>query len=114
MNTSYFAKYKGDNGVSIAIRSPVWFKGESYPSLFPKWSFLSEYFENKQKDPIAAEIAYTRAYCEQVLSKLDPNQIYNELCNKVLLCYEGKDKFCHRRIVADWIYNNLGFKVAEL
>ena len=43
---------------------------------------------------------YIREYYIQVLSKLDPEEVYNELNNSVLLCYEENTDFCHRHIVA--------------
>ena len=47
--------------------------------------------------------------------------MYNELGeNAVLLCYEKWDDiknnktFCHRRIVAKWLEDNLGVKIQEI
>lgn len=108
MYTSYFAKYKGNQGINIAMKSPNWFTGYSYPQLFPKRSFLFQYFNDKDEN------AYTKAYYDQVLLKLYPNQVYNDLQNKVLLCYEKSGSFCHRRLVADWIFNTIGIEVKEL
>jgi hypothetical protein len=61
MKTSYFAKYKGDQDVNIAMKAPDWFKGSSYPPLFPKWSSLKEYFNNKDEN------VYIRTYYKEVL-----------------------------------------------
>jgi len=108
MYTSYFAKYTGNEGVSIALKTPSWFDGVSYPDLFPEQSFLSRYFHDKD------EAAYTEAYHERILSRLNPNQVYKDLNDKVLLCYERSGVFCHRRIVADWIWLNLGIEVPEI
>lgn len=108
MKTSYFAKYKNDDGVSIAIKSPTWFTGDSYPDLFPKWSFLKQYFKDHDED------AYVIAYYDQILSKLDPNKVFNDLKDKTLLCWEKSGEFCHRRIVAEWLRINLGISVPEV
>ena len=43
MKTSYFAKYKGDKGVSIAGGTPKWFKGRQYKKLAPKYWFFKKY-----------------------------------------------------------------------
>jgi hypothetical protein len=107
MNTSNFAKYKGLNGVSIAIKSPANFNGPSYPKLFPKWSFLSKY----KKD--GDQVAYTKAYHKEVLSHLDPNEVYNDLKGMTLLCWE-RSGFCHRRLVAIWLKDSINIDVPEI
>ena len=108
MNTSYFAKYKGNNGVSIAIKSPFWFKGPSYPDLFPKWDFLIQYKNDGDK------VKYVESYYNEVLSKLDPQKVWDDLKFNTLLCWQRSDKFCHRHIVAKWLENSLGVSVLEL
>ena len=107
MKTSYFARFKGTNGVSITLGIPIWFKGAHYPQLAPKADFLFKY----KKD--GDEKEYTNQYYAQVLDKLDPQEVYNDLKDKVLLCYEKSGKFCHRRLVADWIEEKLGIVVPE-
>lgn len=106
-HTSYFAKYRGDSGVCIAMKHPPGFKGVCYPALFPKWSFLSKYFNDHD------ETAYTRAYYNQVLSKLDPVKVLNELEGATLLCWESPEKFCHRHLVAAWLKQHTGADVLE-
>ena len=108
MYTSYFAKYKKSNGISIAISKPNYFNGESYPDLFPKWTFLNKYKEDHNQDN------YIISYYNEVLNLLDPNKVYNDLKNNVLLCWEKSGKFCHRRIVAKWIFDNLNIKIPEI
>jgi uncharacterized protein (DUF488 family) len=56
---------------------------------------------------------YERQYKEQILDKLDPKEIYNALQGSVLLCWEPVGQFCHRRIVSQWIFDNLGIEVPE-
>ena len=107
MQTSYFAKYRESDGVNIAIRHPSGFKGISYTSLFPKWSFLSQYKVDGDEE------AYTKAYYEQVLSKLDPYKVYVDLKDCTLLCWEKSGSFCHRRLVADWLEKELGVYIPE-
>jgi len=107
MKTSYFAKYRGDKGVSIAAKAPPGFKGETYPALYPKWSFLGRYKEDGDEDK------YTKAYYDEVLSKLDPEKVYADLKGKVLLCWERSGSFCHRRIVAEWLERELEVEIPE-
>jgi len=108
MNTSYFAKYRRVTGVNIAIKPAPGFAGPSYPDLFPKWSFLKKYKEDGN------EADYTREYHAQVLSKLDPNKVYDDLKDSTLLCWEKSGEFCHRRLVAEWIEKALGITVPEV
>jgi len=102
MRTSYFAKYKNSDGINIAIKPAPGFTGESYPDLFPKWSFLKQYKIDGD------EQAYTEAYYDEVLNHLDPYKVWNDLKDKTLLCWEKSGSFCHRRIVAEWLENSIG------
>jgi uncharacterized protein (DUF488 family) len=108
MRTSYFAKHKADDGVSIAIKAPPGFTGSSYPPLYPKWSFLKKYREDGDED------SYTKAYYDQVLNKLDPKEVYLYLEDSTLLCWEKSGSFCHRRIVAAWLKKTIGVDVEEI
>jgi len=108
MDTSYFASYKRDRGISIALKTPHWFKGPSYPDLFPTPAGLYTYRTDHD------EQAYIKTYYKDVLDKLDPRKVYTDLQYKVLLCYEKRGVFCHRHIVADWLYDKLGVLVLEL
>lgn len=58
---------------------------------------------------------YEEIYKRQVLTKVDPQtiaRIYGEYA--ILLCWEAKEKFCHRRIVAEWLERELNIEVPEL
>lgn len=110
MNTSYYAHYKGTNGISIAGKAPSFYHGREYKKLAPKYSWWE-----KWKDGKISNNDYINLYYETVLDKLNPQQVYNELGeNAVLLCWENKEKFCHRHIVAEWLENNLDIEVKEL
>lgn len=111
MRTSYFAKFNDEKfGVSISRVTPKWSNiTKEYKALAPSWSLVSDYKSGKiDKD------GYTKRYYEETLSKLDAKKVYNDLKDKVLLCYEKKGDFCHRHIVANWIENELGIKVEEI
>ena len=115
MQTGYFAQVKnypknqGYRFVSIARFNKFW-QGDEFKKLAPPAELIK----------IEDEKLYTKLYYEQVLNKLNPQKVFEELGeNAVLLCYEkwsdiasGK-KFCHRRIVAKWLEKNLGITVDE-
>lgn len=71
--------------------------------LAPKLSFWKVWHKNQNFGMISEEENnkyYVEHYYEQVLLKLDPEEIYRELDNSILLCYEENTEFCHRHIVA--------------
>lgn len=110
MNTSYFAKNGlHPYGVSIAGACPPFFEGRQFKRLAPKYHFFLKYKEDGD------ESHYIECYRKEVLEVLDAQQVYDDLgSNAVLLCWEGKGKFCHRHLIADWFYEKLGIKVEEL
>lgn len=90
------------------------YNGECYPKLAPKLSFWSEWHEMKDKVPFEeSTIFYIENYYNLVLSKLDPNEVYEDLNNSILLCYEDSSDFCHRHIVAVWLELMIDIKVDE-
>lgn len=113
MKTGYFGKVKSypkDKGykfISISRFNKYW-TGDEYKKLAPPADIIK----------IGDEELYTKFYYDKVLSKLNPQEVNDKLGdNAVLLCYEkwadikeGKT-FCHRRIVAKWLENNLGIKI---
>lgn len=109
MKTSYFGranskafKDRGLRFVSVARSCKYWY-GERYPALFPTWDMI------KMTDPEE----YKETYRKQVLSKLDPVKVYEDLKDAVILCHESIDKiesgetFCHRHIIAKWLEEEL-------
>lgn len=115
--TSYFAKIKeleknGITPISICGKAPAWYKGLQYKKLAPKYDFFMKWKENHDNE------YYIKCFNEQVLSKLDPIRVYNELCaladsSKIaLICYEKPSDFCHRHLVADWLTER-GFDIEE-
>lgn len=113
MNTSYFAAHKKKlGGVSIALGTPHWFVGPRYPALNPTWAMIADYQMTHDTEK------YTKVYNLEILSKLDPEQVLFDFEGKTALCFENIKKvpvgFCHRRLVADWIYSETGVWVPEL
>jgi len=92
------------------------YKGECYPKLAPKLDFWKIWHENIGKISEEENTKYyIEEYYKQVLSKLNPEEVYNELNNSVLLCYEENTEFCHRHIVAAWFELLLvGVRVPEI
>jgi len=90
------------------------YEGKCYPALAPKRDFWKVW---KNNIGIIPEEENTRYYIhefyEQVLSKLDPEEVYRELDHNVLLCYEEPQDFCHRHLVAAWLELLLDIEVIE-
>lgn len=117
MFTGYFAKLKNYQKanltpISIAAKAPIWYKGDEYKKLAPKWSFYSEWKNGSHKGD---NDYYIKHFKKEVLDKLDPEQVLKELegfsgvseDNIILLCYEKTGTFCHRHLVADWLNQNI-------
>ena len=114
--TTYFANVRNlpDEVVPIAICGKPIFNWiyPAYKKLAPKWSFFSVWQKTRDND------YYIEHFHEEVLWKLDPHTVVNELSeisegkDCALVCYEAPDKFCHRHLVADWL-NSAGYDVNE-
>lgn len=105
--TTYFANVKNlpQNviPVSIAGKAPEAWRWHQYKKLAPKWGFFSVWKQNHDN------AYYEEHFRDEVLSKLDPEEVYQELQSTVgasnviaLVCYETPASFCHRHLVADW------------
>ena len=124
MKTSYFANFKKLDrskyiGVSIALYTP--------DSIFhhildfaPSKSLLMRY-----KQGLVNEEQYTKEYTEQLDELFDDGSMVNTLSylnnlekgfNKeiILLCYEGKGKFCHRHILSKYIKEKFDLDIREI
>ena len=117
--TSNYNNWQSDKYTTYAISGnrgrDVNYQGYCYPNLAPKLSFWKIWHNNIGK--ISEEENnqyYVEEYWKQVLSKLDPEQVYRELDNSILLCYEANTDFCHRHIVAAWFEILLGETVPEV
>lgn len=93
--------------ISIAI-SARYFNGTVYRPLNPDKSFLND-----------QEIDYIPKY-NQKLKKLYIKDVLKDIetlsngKDVVLLCHESAGTFCHRRLVAEWIQQEVGIEVKEL
>ena len=110
-NTNLYITYSisGDRGKGVN------YKGRVYPKLAPKKEFWKVWHDNIGK---ISEEENNRYYIEefykQVLSNLDPKEVYDELEYGILLCYEEPEEFCHRHIVAEWFNLFLGIEIREV
>ena len=109
MQKSCFSIYKDplEDAVCIAIKHPSNYKGACYPDLFPNRDFLFRYFKDHDED------AYTKAYNEQILQRLNPHIVWEELKNKTIICWELEGIFCHRNIVAEWLEKAINVIIPE-
>lgn len=111
--TSYFAKSaKHPGAVSIAVGTPKFFSGPRCQKLMPPWPLVAAI-----KDGSITQEEYVTAYKHAVLDHLDPHEVAKELTERgedtVLLCWEKAGDFCHRQLIAQWLFE-AGYEVREL
>lgn len=108
MKTSCYNDYKGNDGIGISLTVPSFWKGEVYKDLAPSPKLLHDIKNGK-----ITQEQYAIQYNNH-LNTLDVNKVYNDLKDKVLLCWERPGEFCHRRLVSEWIEKNInGVTVPE-
>ena len=112
--TSYFAKMRRMTPeqqaqcISVARWTPKGVKIPINNMLAPSWKILKAYKEDGDKEK------FTEAYKKYLyLSCLNVDIIARHLQDKILLCYEKPQDFCHRHILADW-FNDNGYECEEL
>ncbi|MBI3127588.1 MAG: hypothetical protein HYZ11_08300 [Candidatus Tectomicrobia bacterium] len=115
MKTASFFSYDGPGRISIARWAP---RGQGG---LPKYRPLQVSAAMMRMEPEPFRLAYAR----DVLSKLDPHQVWDELCalaqphEPILLCWERPpivwpSHWCHRRDVAEWLESGLGVEIPEI
>lgn len=115
--TSYFGNLRsipeGTVCISIALTQPKSMRFRTLPELNPTWDMLNNYKADGDWS------RYTRDYKSQVLATLNPADIVHKIMlmaggrDAVLLCWEGKDKDCHRHIVTQWL-RDAGYHIEEV
>ena len=108
MKTSNFKTYKGGMGISICLYPPLDWTGAQFLSLAPSRSI---FFAKKAGE--IDEKEYEKRYKKEILSKLNPKDIYEQLQKNVLLCWEPQNQFCHRHIISKWIKSELNIEIPE-
>ena len=117
--TSSYKNFNSEKYETISISgdrgAKAYYVGSYYSKLMPKKSFWEVW--EKNRGIYSEEMNnkyYVLEYYRQVLKQLDPEEVYKELNNSVLLCYEEADEFCHRHIVAEWLQLLLGLNIFEV
>lgn len=122
MKTSYFWKATHEpvsdvKYVSISRSTPPGVQYMlSYESLMPSWDLVKLAHD---QDLSQESFEYFRKAYYSQLDKLNPEKVYEDLKDCTLVCFESskdlatKKKFCHRRMVAGWIEEQLGIIVPE-
>ena len=111
MNEDWFKRVSisADRGKSAG------YEGKYYQPLAPKKEFWRKWKDNRGIVPEEENNRfYIEHYFDEVLKNLDPEKVYNELNNTILLCYEDNNEFCHRHIVAAWLELLLEIEVNEV
>lgn len=106
--SNYSKNGNTDNTIAISLTKPSWYKGKEYSPLIPDAGLILAH-----KSGIITNDEYINQYAEHLM-QLDPLQISEELDNKILLCWCGTGKFCHRHIVARWLKDCAFVSVREL
>ena len=111
--TSYFAnRYKFPQNakiISIARYAPIYFKGTCWDVLAPSKELLYQY-----KYSGIDEEEYTNQYLKELQQRNKEAvrqalwQLEDQYGNVILCCYEKKNNFCHRHILAEWL--DIGIK----
>ena len=113
IHTSYFAKMRKMTSeqqsqcMSIARFTPKGMDIHGYSLVQPSSRLLRMY-----KAGEVSEKQYRAEYLAQ-LDKIGVDVIANDCQNKILLCYEKPESFCHRHILAEWLREH-GYECEEL
>lgn len=111
--------------ISIALKTPNWFKGLRYEKLAPKEEDFLKWKKDKNNEN------YIKNYNAHVLDNLSRSDVIQDLYDLLsptikkflkksgthiwnnkhfhiaLICYEVPDDFCHRHITADWLNEDM-------
>jgi len=100
--------------VSIARFPPKWFAGAEIRDLAPSKKLLGQARSGR-----IDQAEYTTRYFAEIRERYSPETLVRQLARDfddrdvVLLCFEKKGEFCHRRLVAAWLEDQLGIVVPE-
>lgn len=114
--TSYFnRKGRDPNAVVISCTFPNWlpsseFLGTVREDLAPLWPMVEA-----ANDGVITSEEYSALYIELLQERgLTAQTIVDSLEDgSILICYEKIGKPCHRRTLANWIYDEIGFEIPE-
>lgn len=104
--------------ISVSLFTPKWAQIDGNMSCLNPTEQLLRVVKS---GAISSEKAIKK-YQEEVLRKLSPVEIYNELIKLMdkhskkdlaLLCYEKPGEVCHRRFIAEWLEKGNSITVPE-
>jgi hypothetical protein len=110
---------KDVRAVCISHKAPYNFRGIHYTKLAPSEDLLTRFANGLSWD------GYVDTY-QRMLKHLDAAEVVGEICqltglelegemSPILECWEPGNKVeCHRHLVANWLKDELGFKIKEL
>lgn len=114
--TSYFGSrlYDKKDAVSISRSNPL-HDIPKYYNLAPTFQILNwwQSLTEEQRKSQKYQNIYIRLFARDVLDKISPQTVLEDLDGKVLLCFEKYPEFCHRHIVRVWLNKN-GIECKEL
>lgn len=99
---------------TISLSKDIIMKNNYY-DLFPKEDIVNVWKENEgviSKTDNA--LYYIERYYDEVLKGLDPEKVFNDLNNKILLSSEDSLDFSHRHIVSAWLELMLNIEIDEV
>ena len=119
IRTSYYYKVRNKAEdyykVAISLTAPTGEYDRHAVLLAPTQDMLWYY-----KNNLISEAEYTRMY-KEILDKLKSDgalsgfvEDFKEHDKVLLLCYEGKYKFCHRHILSEYLNKHYGLNITEL
>lgn len=117
--TSSFNKSKGLDPskylvVSISRFPPKWFQGVRCFEFAPSMQLLNDFHDGM------AQCLYAYRYRYEVLERGDVHKVFEWLAGLskgrdiVLCCFEPAGRFCHRRLLADYVKEVWGYSINEL
>lgn len=115
--TGNYEECKAGNLISISgdRGKKVGFVGKAIPQFAPKKGFWTIFDNNIGKIPEEENIRfYIKNYYEQVLSKVNIEELLKDEKDPILLCYEKGQDFCHRHILAEYIEIKYNIKVRDI
>lgn len=113
--TSYFANLRNIPSsiepIAISLFTPSFYNGKRAIDLAPSKEILNDY-----KNGVIDENEYRLRYLDLLINR---SESIGDWCDYfknnevVLVCYEGRDKFCHRHLLGE-LLEDIGFDVIEL
>lgn len=118
--TSYFARVRelSEHGVTLISVSRTCPETKFMPTVYlqglaPSWDLLRDFKGGK-----CTEEEYTKRYLNEIRYTLKESgsllkRYAKEGNDCALLCWEGKNKFCHRHILAQALHEEFGYEIEE-